>query len=1092
VTIRIWSAETDTLPRPVGQPGGETVDVTLLVGTWSDDGAEPAVEVDVEFSGHLRTFRGAEVEAVPAEYLDLFPGGTVREQSRRDPVGLDEDKRWFIDLCRRAQRNPGNRYHRVVVPDVPRGAWLEYGCRVVADDQPVAATCRYGLHAGVPEFGSGDLRASHTPGGEDASDAADGTWWVLFHRQEGGLDHFRVDLLGPRDDDDARPDLVVEVGDRRLDVGGPRPGPGEGPVWVPVIDRCADSVTFSAPSMTGPTASASTAASGASTPRPVVQVVRGGVRSGQLVLDDPPKPARLLLLNYCIQGFNDLFEIPEYHHSPPKTYMGIAMLDEGGLYSSRPFRAENGEPDGYALLLRAQRRWNVPSHWALNAGVLLMWAHDCPEELERLRQDVATGLVSPSNAGFGAHRQPYYACRTNLEELRRGAEFITGTVGRCDTVHYPDQRIYKAEPEAEIGSYAAYARLVPDRGPHYLVMDRSTVCHREGDKQVQYFPDDGTSGAKWTADTFALGNRLWRDTGTGYRLLLIEDALRDKMLDQSADELAAGKMPLFLRRMLMKAVSDRGQLRPLFCCGDDVDKWVGAGWFDGAPDDQGPWSQFANRYQASLAWISRHPWVQAVTTADLDRDPGGYGDLTVSSATCPSVDPGGGATHDAFGKEMHFDTWHDTWKDFRAPWLGRTLAELTAGVEQELIGTRPDEVDGDLYDLAWSAFLANTHESFWGTQPLESPTVNEDAAYYPPEDFVIAESLHLRNALVYRNAARWARAAESHPDASTHVDTGWLLDAVPDLKWDGDLLPNVLLYNDQALLVLDRNGGRITHIFVRQGGRAFCVSGTPMAYQWYGPAEVPQSPSPEHFVEWFNCDGAVLENTVWTPNHAYVACDSALARPRLGWKHDFRTHRDRPEPDRVVRWLFPDTFNAYDGGASGEDAVTFTYQAGTDECPAELDDRAFYVRCERDRIARTTGEGTPVVWHDPEHVGFTKTIRLSGRTIEVGYRDVRPGHVVANEFSVHLKAAMLGARFHRKEPADDGRSVALCGEDGVTVVLRLGDGCEFTPGALRVDGGTDLATQTDHLRLHRVLTDNLELRSPGGGAFSYRIELAAG
>jgi hypothetical protein len=125
-------------------------------------------------------------------------------------------------------------------------------------------------------------------------------------------------------------------------------------------------------------------------------------------------------------------------------------------------------------------------------------------------------------------------------------------------------------------------------------------------------------------------------------------------------------------------------------------------------------------------------------------------------------------------------------------------------------------------------------------------------------------------------------------------------------------------------------------------------------------------------------------------------------------------------------------------------------------------------------------------------VGFTKTIRLSGRTIEVGYRDVRPGHVVANEFSVHLKAAMLGARFHRKEPADDGRSVALCGEDGVTVVLRLGDGCEFTPGALRVDGGTDLATQTDHLRLHRVLTDNLELRSPGGGAFSYRIELAAG
>jgi hypothetical protein len=90
------------------------------------------------------------------------------------------------------------------------------------------------------------------------------------------------------------------------------------------------------------------------------------------------------------------------------------------------------------------------------------------------------------------------------------------------------------------------------------------------------------------------------------------------------------------------------------------------------------------------------------------------------------------------------------------------------------------------------------------------------------------------------------------------------------LQWDHDPLPNVILYNDQALVVIDRNGGRITHMFTVVHGRPVSVSGTYKAYQFLD-------------LDWASeagtkADGIVLQNTVYTPNHAYVACGGEVSR----------------------------------------------------------------------------------------------------------------------------------------------------------------------------------------------------------------------
>jgi hypothetical protein len=326
------------------------------------------------------------------------------------------------------------------------------------------------------------------------------------------------------------------------------------------------------------------------------------------------------------------------------------------------------------------------------------------------------------------------------------------------------------------------------------------------------------------------------------------------------------------------------------------------------------------------------------------------------------------------------------------------------------------------------------------------------------------------------------------------VNDGWLLDVTqPDLHWDADLLPNVLIYNDKLLLVCDRNGGRITHVFARSRGRARCVSGTPKAYQWLGPLD-PAAEVAGQAVDWFSCDGAALQNTVWTPNHAYVACDSNLSRPLLGQKFDHRADGNR-YPGDMVPWLFPDNFNAYEGGPSARDAVTFEYQPGTASPPQILtigppDREGTFERiCREDSEARQGGPGTPVVWHDDRHVGFRKRIELWARSITVTYEGVRAGHVVANEFCVDVRAGVLEAGFHRKDPARDGRAVRLVGLDGATVALQLLHGCEFTPAALLTGPVQDMRLEADRLRLHRVLTDNLELSCPRGGGFAYRIDV---
>jgi hypothetical protein len=409
-----------------------------------------------------------------------------------------------------------------------------------------------------PGFDENDLRESRTsrpsPDGRGSADPPlpDEQWWVLFVKEDDdGFEHIRLDLL--RTDDVANNTAITPVQIRLddgdpIDIGAPVPLPwtNDEPddyVW-PIIDRSSDSILLSLKR-------------GAAEPLQTVEIStgRGPAADTHAVSLDPSdvdqdfgfRPTALILLQYCIQGFNDLFASPIAAYRPPRNYIEVTFADEAAAYSSRPGFRENHIPDGYRYALEAQRDYQVKTQWAFNAGVLMLLRYGLPaEQFALLTDQVTSGLISPSNAGFGAHRPPYYQHYSNQRELILGDQVIESSLGRAsDRTYYPDQRIYLATPS----EVATYSTLLERDQLRYLVLDRSTVAGQVGGTDVWLFGEGHSTGDD--------GNYLWKEAATGLTVLLIEDQLRNEMLNAGPDETLKGQLGYWLRRRLMLAVRFR-------------------------------------------------------------------------------------------------------------------------------------------------------------------------------------------------------------------------------------------------------------------------------------------------------------------------------------------------------------------------------------------------------------------------------------------------------------------------------------------------------------------------------------------------------
>jgi hypothetical protein len=1040
----------DAYPRVLAGPAGsDTVDVLLPFRIDTDEPNVPIVayRLQVEVNGRSWSPR-ARMRHIREGFADW-----MRHQMRTQSQFRFEHLPYYVGLDE-ALRSGRTHYLEARLPAVPAGAQIRYALEVTVDREVRSAT--YTTVAVAPGFTRDDIRRIFIPEPGAALEA-----WVLYHRRTPDRDEIRVDVVDLFAHHPDRPDLVVQVGDRMIDLRTPQPDP------LPLVDLSADSVTVAVPR------------TGDDLPH-VVVTHHGRAVDVDLAAPADVGSARVVFVNFAIQGLNDLFATADDDYTPARTYAQVTMRDPGASYSSRPGSKENNTGDGYAFTLDAHRHYRVPQMWAMNGGLLDLLAHDCPEDLERMCQDVRDGLLVPVVAGFGAHRLPYYTAATNLDAITLGSDAMREILGETRPVYYPDSRIVTDRPNV--------VEALQKAGMEFLVVDGG---HRENGEEDTATVVRNTSppmgretGGRWVNWQY-----LWRDRASGLKVLFIDPEMKDKLLGADNREADTGKVALDLRRKFMELAA-QPQLRRgnLLVYSDDADKASGNGWFDGVY--QGSELQFNQRYQAALSWLAAHPWVQVVTTDDLG-DADCVGDLDLLRASDPyieqkwklSLPPVPGQN---FG--LAFDTWYTAWAQVHAAWLGESLGAISTRAERA-IASCPADCRNQLFDLARLYFTLNLHESQWSKR---ARVENEsDPGGTEPEDFVAAESLQLRNTHVYLAAAVWAAWAQRGPagafrDAGPVVERVAQLEAVvdpdgapawrraPGLHWDHDPLRSVVLYNAQALVVLDRNGGRVTHLFSLVDGRPYAVSGTCKAYQFLD-------------MDWASdsgvqCDGIVLQNTVWTPNHGYVACDVDPSQGTTGTS---------PAGDDAFDWYYPDNFNAYDEVDGREidtaEAVAVAFEYGEGVPPAEAPDslRDLEARLAEDHRAKRAGE-RGLVLHDVEAFGrFRKTVRLDGPVVHVSYTGTLPGHRVANEFCVDLWAAAMQGKRQTATVAADGRSAQVENEAGLAVRLELGTGCEFSAA---VRAPQDPAT-VETLRVHRVMTDDLEIVARNGGDFDYRIVL---
>lgn len=1136
-----------TQPRVRRCTAGQTDDVELVILLQVETFVDPGIALRCDYSRNDNwvNYSG------DFETTEL----TVAEIDRRGPQGYDEvpenGREWLeaqvnyagirAELAASGDPSldsaPTRFYELRLTEPLPYGELARYEIAVRQPGEAAVSTCRSAVWLVQPEFGPDSLRISHAARSDQVDDwYQDSQHWVLMTTTDERFHHLRLDFLSRPTDPDV-PDIVIELTGTnppvKVELSGPSPYPDtvDRRYVRPILDRTADSIVVSIAREGWPEGLSS------------VTVVTNASQ-GPGVDDTTPvdltgstepygyRPVALVLIQYCIQALNDLFEKPIDAYDPPRNYIEITYEDEHALFSSRPEQRETGIPDGYRYTLLAEKAFGVRTHWAFNAGTLLLMRHGLGASVfQEIHDRVASpGGLSPAIAGEGARRPPYYQAETNRRDIQYDARLVQDLFGRPPApIYYPDQRTYKATP-GEIKSYLrlrnpACPLATSERGDEqgvvqYLVLDRSTVAHLVDGEEQCYFGIGKATGDQ--------GNYLWTDKRTGMRLLLIEDEFRDQLVAADEDECRRGQLYFQLRRRFMRNIRHPADApSKIMVYADDCEKVSGNGWFDST--DAGNASWWLRIYLAALHWMTTHPWVQTWTVDDPGFDPNLYlqpEPLDVSSAIDAYMDPNGaednhGGPDNSWtdANNFRFDDWYQTWANTRSAWLDRDLRSLSDELEKALIN-HPSYYRNGLYEIAWKHYLLYTHESFWSKQPVDT----HDGKHWDPEDFVVSESLQQRNAWVYLNASIWAdwaaQPCDGAPDETWAIGPesdlavhGPLLDLLQragtaDPYWkpadpetsgrylDHDCLQNIVLYNRQVMLVIDRNGGRITHIFGQVNQRQVSLSGNCKAPQFlsvvpaqnagpatFDPACQATGPGQAYGMPLeVQCDGPRLDNTPFTANHAYVATDVLQAAPRLGTFSDPRN--DGPE----LCWI-PDLFNHYecdvDRRNPSSPTVTCSYLQQSGLLPEVPAWDSLQGLLARDGTARRSSDGEGVVWHPFR--SFSKTIRLTGRRITISYEDVEPGHQVANEFSPDLERLLNGEPGVVKQSRGH-RSMSVTGPRNVTLTLALGENCSFLPGASATVMPSDRRLWGEYGRLNRIMSTDLRLVCKEGGDFSYHID----
>ena len=616
-----------------------------------------------------------------------------------------------------------------------------------------------------------------------------------------------------------------------------------------------------------------------------------------------------------------------------------------------------------------------------------------------MRRDVEAGLLVPVVAGYGAHRLPYYTRRHEHSTPSASApEVLEAVLGAARPVYYPDQRLTTSRGQRG-GSAAGRGHGVRGRRRgHRAGRGARGAAETPGNTVVAHAkpPMGALHDGRWLNWQY-----VWRDRRSGTKVLFIDKEMKDGLFAADADTADRGKPAHSIRCKLLEMAARAGACTRATCSSTATTPTRPAATAGSTAATIGTArgrTTSATR-RCCRGW-PRTPGCEVVTTDDLTDDDV-VGELDLLRASDPYIEEQWRLRPRSRPSRTTTTGSPTTPGTPRGPRTPRGLARRDAARRSPTGpsrrssgpgGRRPTTRD-ELLLLARLYWLMCLHESQWSKRPRIEP---DSEGFDHCENFVAAESLQLRNAHVYLAArdlgavgaaaggrrantattARWCEAVAAGRVRGRSAAAVVAGDRTPGCSGTTTRCPTSCSTTSDALVVLDRNGGRITHLFAMVDGRPVSVSGTFKAYQFVDAdwavrqrCRVRRHRAAEHRVE--------RRTTPTSP-----ATSRRAGAPSV----------PRPPNDRGFDLYYPDNFNLYDevpraptGRACGDARVRAGHRRGAARRPSPPSRR-----CWRPTGSRSSPARRGIVLHDVDEFGAVPQDRSGSTAARVHV--ALPGH----------------------------------------------------------------------------------------------------
>ncbi len=465
------------------------------------------------------------------------------------------------------------------------------------------------------------------------------------------------------------------------------------------------------------------------------------------------------------------------------TNVAFAHHGNQGLAYSDVFAGRSGaeSSSGFDEIVRIHEAKNVPGNFHLSALLQSSaeWNHQNGDPLDFngwLRSGVTAGWADMISSAYGQPIMPFLQGAMNDWAIGHDVGMVSIRYNYVPHVAWVPERTF-----LDPGTYPN-AGVIDWSGAHWqahgingVILDDSPHCNGHNSHQIHYL------------------------AGNGLRIIPRDGNFTGKL--HSGDGTGA------LAVLTGEANSGSGQYR-LTVYADDWEMAAAVGgWETTFPYAFGTYQWMIDKCSTESAWL--HTWKldDALNNPDFAGDTftptygtyGGIGDVQ-----------GYGGSNNAWYTDWAGYVPYSTGGNGSGGYGGSGSGKNHGQLWNDAHAALEAAPDNRIRETGWYVLMTNLHETGWHDY-LGGPLSGWERQY----------SSHIKNALPYAEAARWAGGLYANP-------TGCFLTDIDD-----DGVDELVIYNERVMGVFESVGGRCTQLFAKGSDYSYSVVGIDNAY-WAG------------------------------------------------------------------------------------------------------------------------------------------------------------------------------------------------------------------------------------------------------------------